>query len=90
MKRWNLPRRDVLKGLGVGGMAALAGPGFVGVPAFAAGKRLTVAVSSDAWNLDVRTSSDVTALNVDKQIYNGLMNYDPDGKLFADLAEGPP
>ncbi|MDF1790523.1 MAG: ABC transporter substrate-binding protein [Thalassobaculaceae bacterium] len=32
----------------------------------------------------------MTSLNVDKQIYNGLMNYDADSKMFPDLASAEP
>jgi len=91
MKTNDVRRREFLKYMAMSGGLAFAGPGILAPgTAHAAGKTLRVAVSSDAWNLDVRKSSDVTALNVTKQVYNGLMNYDPDGNLFPDLAKGPP
>ena len=88
MNPTKLPRRDFLKTTAASSLAALAGP-LAWRSALAAGGTLKVAVSSDAWSLDVRACSDVTGLNVCKQLYNGLMNYDPDGNLFPDLAEAP-
>lgn len=85
-----MKRRDFLKIAGAGAGAFIASDMLTSKIAHASGGRLTVAISSDAWNLDVRTSSDVTSLNVDKQIYNGLMNYDAESKIFPDLATAAP
>lgn len=88
MKTTSLTRRNFLNTATAASLAAWAGP-VAWRDAFAAGGTLKVAVSSDAWRLDVRGTNDVTGLNVCKQLYNGLMNYDADGNLFPDLAEGP-
>ncbi len=86
-----MERRAFLKVAGVAGGALLAGDVLFTKEVLAAGKKtLQVAVSSDAWRLDVRNCTDVTGLNICKQLYNGLMNYDADGNLFADLAVAPP
>jgi peptide/nickel transport system substrate-binding protein len=86
-----MQRRDFLKVAGVAGGALLAGDVLFTREVLAQGKKtLQVAVSSDAWRLDVRNCTDVTGLNICKQLYNGLMNYDADGNMFADLAVAAP
>ena len=86
-----MKRRDFLKTAGVAGSAMFAGNVLFSQMVSAAGKKhLRVAVSSDAWRLDVRECTDVTGLNICKQLYNGLMNYDADGNMFSDLAEREP
>ncbi|MCG8324898.1 MAG: twin-arginine translocation signal domain-containing protein, partial [Thiotrichales bacterium] len=86
-----MKRRDFLKTAGVAGGALFAGDVLFSKVVSAAGhKVLQVAVSSDAWNLDVRRATDVTGINITKQLYNGLMNYDADGNMFTDLATGKP
>ena len=86
-----MKRRDLLKATGVAGGALFAGDVLFSKVVSAQGSKvLQVAVSSDAWNLDVRRCTDVTGLNICKQLYNGLMNYDPDGNMFADLAVDAP
>lgn len=81
-----MQRRNFLKLAGVAGGAAAASQFLGSAVVNAAGNKvLNVAVSSDAWRLDVRTCSDVTGLNICKQLYNGLMNYDADGNMFKDL-----
>ncbi len=82
-------RRDFLWYTGLAG-ATLPLLHWSRLPAFGASKILKVGVSSDAWNLDVRLSTDVTGINVGINVFNGLMNYDPDGKMFPDLAEDFP
>lgn len=83
-------RRDFLRYTGLAGAAALPLLHWSRLPAFGTSKILKVGVSSDAWNLDVRLSTDVTGINVGLNVFNGLMNYDPDGKMFPDLAEDFP
>jgi len=86
-----MKRREFLKTTGVTAAALFAGDVLFSRVVTAQDKKiLQVAVSSDAWNLDVRKGTDVTGLNICKQLYNGLMNYDPDGNMFADLAEAAP
>ncbi len=86
-----MKRREFLKATGVAGGALFAGDFLFSKVVSAQGKKvLQVAVSSDAWNLDVRRGTDVTGINICKQLYNGLMNYDSDGNMFTDLAVGKP
>ncbi|MDF1790524.1 MAG: twin-arginine translocation signal domain-containing protein [Thalassobaculaceae bacterium] len=51
-----MKRRDFLKIAGAGAGAFIASDLLASKIAHAAGGRLTVAISSDAWSLDVRTS----------------------------------
>jgi ABC-type transport system substrate-binding protein len=86
-----MKRREFLKTTGAVGGAMFAGDFLFSKVVQAQGKKvLQVAVSSDAWNLDVRRATDVTGINITKQLYNGLMNYDSDGNMFADLAVDMP
>ena len=64
-----MKRRDFLKTAGVAGGAMFAGNVLFSQIVSAAGKKiLRVAVSSDAWRLDVRNCTDVTGLNICKQL----------------------
>jgi len=72
------------------GLAACGDDGGTGGPGgqrFANGKTFTMVLSADPGNLDPHFTSLASTLQVDRFLYDSLLNVDADGKLVAGLAE---
>jgi peptide/nickel transport system substrate-binding protein len=89
-----LTRRNVLKLAGAAGGAVALGVSGVAQPAVSAqsdepkqGGTLTAAMQVDVTSLDPHLNSSYSSTLVIEQVYNGLIQFDPDMNIVPDLAE---
>lgn len=87
-------RRDALKGAGAASAAVALGLSRAGSPSATAqseepkrGGTLVAAMQVDATSLDPHLSSSYSSTLVIEQVYNGLIQFDPDMNIVPDLAE---
>lgn len=73
-------------GLAVAALVAASGPAFAAAPK----GTLRVAAKADMTTLDPATAIDYQSWIVVEQMFNGLYNFDKDGRTYPDLAEALP
>ena len=91
MKTKDLTRRETLKILGLLGIGVIVSPTiFPTRLAFGASNKLTVAIAAKPWSLDPVMAIDVQTLQFGITMYDTLLKYDVDQRLFPHLAKSIP